>query len=85
MICISFEIHNTAIVMYHSVLVLKVKKIVGLSFSKLSFKVGSVYMLPQSSNSYLFTKSSDILNKNTWGVKKCERPIRSNIIIGKHV
>ena len=21
--------------------------------------------------SYLFTKSSDMLNKNTWGVKKC--------------
>ena len=34
--------------MYHSVL--KVKKIAGLSFSKLSFKVASAYMLPQSSN-----------------------------------
>ena len=34
--------------MYHSVL--KVKKIVGLSFSKLSLKVASAYMPPQSSN-----------------------------------
>ena len=27
-------------------------------------------MLPQSSDTYLFTKSSDMLNKNTLGVKK---------------
>ena len=33
-----------SISMYHSVV-----KIVGLSFSKLSFKVASAYMLPQSS------------------------------------
>ena len=44
------------------------KKIVSLSFSKLSFKVASVIMLPQSSD--IFTKSSDMLNKNTLGVKK---------------
>ena len=34
--------------MYHSVL--KVKKIVGLSFSELSLKVASTYIPPQSSN-----------------------------------
>ena len=45
-------------VMYHSVL--KVKK---SSFLKLN----SAYMLCN-----LFTKSSDMLNKNTWGAKKCE-------------
>ena len=55
--------------MYHSVV--KVKNIMVLSFSKLSFKVASVYMLPQSSDTYLFTKSSDML-KTTLGVKKCE-------------
>ena len=36
------------ILMHHSVL--KVKKIAGLSFLKLSFKVASAYILPQSSN-----------------------------------
>ena len=51
--------------MYHSIL-----KVLGLSFSKLSFKLASVYILPQSSD--LFTKSSDMLNKNTLGVKKFE-------------
>ena len=50
-----------SILMYHSVV--KVKKIAALSFSKLSFKVASAY---------LFTKSSDMLNKNTLGAKKCE-------------
>ena len=45
------------------------KKLVGLNFSKLSFKSVSVYILPQSSD--LFTKSSDMLSKNTLGVKKC--------------
>ena len=60
MICISFQ-------MYHSVA--KVKKITGLSFSKLGFKVASAYMLPQSSDICL-QKSSDMLNKNTLGVKK---------------
>ena len=46
--------------MYHSV---------GLSFSKLSFKLASVYVyvLPQSSD--LFAKSSDMINKNALGVK----------------
>ena len=39
-ICISFEIIE---LMYHSVV--KVKKIAGLSFSKLSFKVVFAYML----------------------------------------
>ena len=54
--------------MYHSIV--SFKKIVVLSFSKLSFKVASVYMLPQRND--IFTKSSDMLNKNTLGVKKCE-------------
>ena len=44
------------------------KKIAVLSFSKLSFKVVSAYMLPQSSDICL-QKSSDMLNKNTLGVK----------------
>ena len=43
--------------------------VVGLSFSKRSFKLASVYILAQSSD--LFTKSSDMLNKNTLDVKKC--------------
>ena len=47
MICISFQIYNIILV-YHSVV--KVKKIAVLSFSKLSFKVASAYMLPQSSD-----------------------------------
>ena len=38
-----------SILMYHSV-VKVLKKIAVLSFSKLSFKVASVYMLPQSSD-----------------------------------
>ena len=42
----------------------------GLSFSKLSFKVAYVYIPTQSSD--MFTKSSDMLNKNTLGVKKCK-------------
>ena len=54
--------------MYHSIV--KIKNFVVLSFSILSFKVASVYMLPQSSDT--FTKSSDMLNKNTPGVKRCE-------------
>ena len=56
-----------SIVMYHSVL--KVVTIVGLRFSKLSFKVAYFYILTQ--NSDMFTKSSDMLNKNILG-KKCE-------------
>ena len=44
MICINFELQVTqSILMYHSVL--NVKKIVSLSFSKLSFKVVFAYML----------------------------------------
>ena len=54
--------------MYHSVV--KVKKVVVMNFSKLSLKVASGYMLPQSSDVCL--QKSDMLNKNTWGVKKCE-------------
>ena len=46
-----------SILMYHSIV--KVLKIVGLSFSKLSFKVASVYMLPQRND--IFTKSNDML------------------------
>ena len=46
MICIKFQTHN--LYMYHSVL--EVKKIVGLSFSKLSFKVASAYILQQSND-----------------------------------
>ena len=58
---------SQCILMYHSVV--KVKKIVGLSFSKLSFKVSSVYILLYSSDICL--QSIDMLNKNTWDVKKC--------------
>ena len=42
MICISFEMHNVAILMYHSVV--EVKKFVGLSILKLSYKVAFAYM-----------------------------------------
>ena len=45
---------------------MKVKKIMVLNFSKLSFKLVSAYMLPQSSDICF------MLNKNTWGVEKCE-------------
>ena len=68
--------------MYHSVV--KVKKIVVFSFSKLSFKVASAYMLPRSSDINFVYKSSDMLNKNTLGVQKSARPIRSNIA-NRHV
>ena len=80
MICISFEIHNLywCITLYW-----KLKKIAGLSFSKLSFKVASAYMLPQSSNICLQKVVIYMLNKNTWGVKSA-RPIRSNIT-NRHV
>ena len=47
--------------MYHSVL--EVKKIAGLSFFKIKLQVASAYILQQS---------SDMLNKNTGGVKQCE-------------
>ena len=61
--CISFQIHNLSLCSESK------KRIAVLSFSKLSFKVCSIclYILPQSSD---FTKSSDMLNKNTLGVKK---------------
>ena len=59
--------------MYHSVV--KVKKITGLSFSKLSFKVASVIMLPQSNDT--FTKSS---KQKHPGCKKGAKPIRSSPI-----
>ena len=39
---------NPVTFMYHCIV--KIKKIVDLSFSKLSFKVASAYILPQSSN-----------------------------------
>ena len=58
-----------SILMYHSVL--KVKKNAGLRFSKLSFKVESACMLLYKVVTFVYTKSSDMLNKNTWGVKKC--------------
>ena len=54
--------------MYHSVM--KVLKNCRVEFSKLSFKLASVYILSQSSD--LFTKSSDMLNKITLDVKRCE-------------
>ena len=60
-----------SILMYYSVL--KVKKIVDLSFSKLTCKVASTYMLPQSSNICL---QVICLTKNTWGVKKCKANFR---------
>ena len=65
--------------MYHSVV--KVKKIAVLSFSKLSFKVASAYMLPQSSNSCLQKVYSDMLNKNTWGVNKGGQVTKPIILI----
>ena len=47
MICKSFQIHNIYIDVS---LCSELKKIMGLSFSKLSFKVASAYVLPQSSD-----------------------------------
>ena len=38
-----------------------------MSFSKLNFKLASVYILPQSID--LFAKSTDMLNKNTLDVE----------------
>ena len=49
----------------------KLKKIAGLSFPKLSFKVASAYICFHKVVIFVY-KSSDMLNKNTWGVKKCE-------------
>ena len=57
--------------MYHSVVKVK-KKIAILIFSKLSFKVASSYMLPESSDICLQKVMMRMLNKNTLGVKKCE-------------
>ena len=55
--------------MYHSAV--EVKKIAVFSFSKLRFKVASAYyMLSQSSGICLQNVYSDMLNKNTLGVKK---------------
>ena len=62
MICISFQIYNMYVDV--SLYIVEVKKIVVLRFSKLSFTVASAYILPQN--------ISDMLNKNTLGVKKCE-------------
>ena len=58
--------------MYHSVL--KVLKNVGLSFSTLSFKLASVYVLPQSSD--LFTKR--YAKQKHPGCKKGAGQIRSS-------
>ena len=61
-----------SILMYHSVV--KVKKILGLSFSKLSLilyaKQVQVMLLASNNICLYFQKSSDTLNKNTLGVKK---------------
>ena len=54
--------------MYHSVV--KVKKIAVLSFSKLSFKVASAYMLPQSSDICL--QKVVICQTKHLGCKKCK-------------
>ena len=54
--------------MYHSVV--KVKKNVGLCFSIVSFK-WHLHICFYKVVVFV-TKSSDMLNKNTWGVKKCE-------------
>ena len=54
--------------MYHSVL--KLKKIVGLSFSKLSFKLASVYTLPQSS-----AKQNTLGVKNVRGQQEAPLPM----------
>ena len=67
----TYDLHKLSdtqsILIYHSVV--KVKRITVLSVSKLSFKVAFAYMLPQSSDTNLFTKSNDMLNS--------ARPIRS--------
>ena len=68
MICINFRLHNLywCIILYW-----KLKKITVLSFSKLSFKVESAYICFYKVVIFIYAKSSDMLNKNTWGVKKC--------------
>ena len=68
MICINFQLHN----LYGcSFCTESLKTIAGLSFSKISFKVVSVYILTQSSD--MFTKSSDIYAKQKHpGCKKCK-------------
>ena len=53
----SYKLSDTqSVLMYHSTM--KVLKIVGLSFSKLNFKVASAIKLPQSS--HICTKSKQI-------------------------
>ena len=67
----SYDLHklsDTQSTMMYYCMCTESKKITGLSFSKLSFKVVTVYVLVQSSDT--FTKNSDMLNKNTIGVKK---------------
>ena len=44
----------------------------GLEFSKLSFKVRSICLYASTTQLYTFTKSSDMLSKNTLDVKRCE-------------
>ena len=71
MISINFQLHNLATYIDVLFCTESFKKVVGLSFSKLSFKLAHVYILTQS--------SSDMLNKNTLqGCKKSVRPIRSS-------
>ena len=83
--------------MYHSVV--KVKKNLGLEFSKLSFKVylqycvlGKYKLCPCSTSLLLasnnmclyFQKSSDMLNKNTLGVKKVRGQSEAALQIGMY-
>ena len=64
MICICFELHAQCISIYHSVV--KVKNCV-FEFFEL-----------QIASACTYASSSDMLSKNTWGVKNW-RPIRINI------
>ena len=54
--------------MYHSVL--KVKKNRGLESFKI--KLQSSICLYASTSSNICLQKGDMLNKNTWGIKKCE-------------
>ena len=66
MICISFQIYNIILV-YHSVV--KVKKNRGLEFFKIKLQ-SSICLYASQSSDICLQKGSDMLNKNTLGVKK---------------
>ena len=68
MICISFQIHNLAILMYHSVV--KVIKNCGLEFFRIKPQSSICLYASTKCSDICLQKSSDMLNKNTWGVKE---------------